>query len=396
MLANPRQRPQARAAAAAGALAVQVARRARAALLASRAAARRFFGAGPARYPSTQTYGSSQRSRGSSFSRAALPRASGSFLLKGVAGGLTSSACAIVHKASPQVKTIKQAGTPQIRVDQYAEEIQVASGFQASVSFSHLNTSELYDLSQLIQRPVILGSGAFTGVYGPQRFVVDSLDSELTMTNMSTAACEVTIWDVVPKRDIQNNNHITCLNKSSSDLEYVVNSDPESYWNAGLLMAENSPDGTTPSPKDIVGSSPYDSPLFKEYFKVVKQTRILLPQGASHRHLVKNAPNKLIDNALYGGGATTYGLGGATGITSYSMVQVRGLPVTDATPDQRGLPTTAPVKLACVQARRYKVTVVQQANSMFNYVDNLTTPVTTGVINIGSGQPEDVTFAPGS
>jgi len=65
MLANPRQRPQARAAAAAGALAVQVARRARAALLASRAAARRFFGAGPARYPSTQTYGSSQRSRGS-------------------------------------------------------------------------------------------------------------------------------------------------------------------------------------------------------------------------------------------------------------------------------------------------------------------------------------------
>lgn len=138
----------------------------------------------------------------------------------------------------------------------------------------------------------------------------------------------------------------------------------------------------TPGNWTVCGASPFDSQLFKDYFKVAKRTKVMLSQGASHRHFIHLKPNKVIlDSEVKTQTGGT--IGALAGLTMFTMVVVQGLPQTLG--DGSNQATISGGELAVVQQQRYKYTWSQDISVTGTYNDNLATPATTSLINIGSG-----------
>ena len=212
---------------------------------------------------------------------------------------------------------------------------------------------------------------------GVQRCVLESLQSEISMVNQTNATTELEIYDISLRRDLPLSNSLRLNNGNT----YTLIASPSSYWDKGTNAIANEADNTLPYPSDIIGSSPFDSPFFKDYFRVKKRTQVVLPQGAHHKHIVLLKPNHLMDEVESQTG-TMYGF---KGLTMYSLVVIKGTPSTDT--DAADAPTTTPTLLACVQSFRYKFTWVQDETYTGSYTTNLTTPVPQPtIINIGSGQ----------
>ena len=284
-----------------------------------------------------------------------------------VVGQMSSSNFKLGAKVTPQVKALKRVGAPNVKVTQYPYQMPVPFGFQEQFSFS------LYPMSDVRAMLNTLTSVST----GSKRMVLESAQSEVTMTNSSNASCEIEIYDLVLKHDLLVD---PAFNVNA--LVYPVAPNPEQYWSVGTLAAEGAAAGTTPSPSTFIGSSPFDSQLFKDYFKVKKRTKVMLPQGGTHRHNIQLKPSRLIDEFQVA--TSVAGVAGLQGLTQYTMITCKGVPISDVT---TALPTTASTLLDIIQSIRYKWTWVSDTTSTGYFVDSLTTPaaVNTAVLSLGSG-----------
>ena len=285
-----------------------------------------------------------------------------------VVGQMSKSYFGLGSKVSSQVKALKRVGAPNLKVMQYPAQLLVPFGFQNYFSYSLYNMS---DIRQMLNT-VAVGTNA-----GSKRIVLESVQSDITFTNSSNSSAEVEIYDLVLKHDLLINPSFTV-----NGLVYPASPDPTNYWSQGVLAAENSPSGTTPAPSTFIGSTPFDSLLWKDYFKLKKRTSVMLPQGGTHRHSVCMKPSRLIDEFQVA--TSIAGVQGLQGLTQYTMIVAKGVPISDTTTN---VPTTAVVLLDMIQSVRYKWTWVADTSSTGYFTDGLTTPASanTQVLSAGSG-----------
>lgn len=290
-----------------------------------------------------------------------------------VNGVLNQSTCVVKRRPTPQVLAMERIGMPNIKLGSLAQTFLVDPGLQYNLSISHMSQQQLASIRQLVPpQAAPLAS----------RYVLESWQSEMVFTNTTSASVEMEFYDICLKRDTFAGNYTT---NTTVPVTYPINiGSPSEYWRAGALMNANLADTTTQplTPSNFMGSSPFDSQLFRDYFKVLKRTRVLLTQGGSHRHFVIFHPNACIDDSLI----NNVNKPGLQGLSMWTLVVAKGLPQTLGT--GASVPpavTLSLAQLAVAISYRAKYTWVQDnSNSLFAGT-SLAQPTNTAVFNIGSG-----------
>ena len=294
-----------------------------------------------------------------------LPLVSRSIRIKHVAGQLSFSSASHIHKADLQVRTMERVGSVNNIVNQTAVKLQSLSGKQFQGSFAMFDCAQLRQINQYALAQT-----------RPTRCVIQGLNNEYTFTNFANAPLELDIYDIALKRDIYTDYAFDTTNGTYTPLPY-----PESYFGNGLA-AQN---GLTvySQPAQIVGASPTDSQLFKDWFIVKRKTTVLLPIGGGHRHMVSVKTNRIVDTMLAGNSGTIAGL---KDFTKYVMVNIKGLPVWDDTDGNPGV-TSSASQVGIVAVQRLKYTFVQDFSFNSALIQSLPLPNSTAthMWNPGNG-----------
>lgn len=279
-------------------------------------------------------------------------------------GGSTSfSQFALAKRADKRVSAMKKIGAPNFYLINASDQLQVPEGFQGSIEFPHISLEDLQSIAAKVP-----DEGA-PGIPAPKRYVLESCQAEFLITNSSLASMYVDIYDIVRKRDV---------GKSPTDKQ------PLAAWQSGLYWES----GGDTNAVLAVNSVPTDSEEFKQYFKVVQRKHIGLPQGASHRHMVRLRPNRLIDTSLLNSLA-----GDPAGLTCYTMIVAYGQPV--SVPKEGAVyadVTTASGAIDVVRSLRYKFTWIAEQSTRWTFVDGLVSLGTEKVVSQGAGMIVDNDF----
>jgi len=296
-------------------------------------------------------------------------------------GAVTASSAGAIcnRRANRQSLALKRVGAPNVIIDQSTNLITIAAGFQG-IAYDYINNVGYLNSIQ----SKLPANNALSGGSPPTRFMLESTTALYSMTNTTTASLEVEIFDIMSKRDVLS-QWTYSTNQKSSPVTFVLDGNPKDYWNIGALLGTNE-NVTPPQPSTILGSTPYDSQLFRDYWVVKRRTKVLLPMGASHKHTVSTRPNLMVDEALTASWAYVNSL---KGITCFTMFVAKGMPQTCGS-ESPVIVTTSNGELAIVKSYRTKYTWVSDTSNNLYYNDNLTSPASTQVVNIGSGQPEAV------
>lgn len=286
------------------------------------------------------------------------------------AGGLTQDVWSYGRRQLPaRIKAMKAVSAPDILTGNYAENLVVTAGVQNFRSYASLQPPQLKQILDLISNNSM------------NRAVVQTCQTELTFTNNTNAAVELEIMDVLFNRDIPSQG----FEFTNSAFTYPVPIPTiENLIEVGCKAAS----GTNPagsSVSEIVGASPFDSPLFKAYCRVAKRTHVILSSAGSHRHTQLVNLNKIAERAVQG---TTDTFKYLRGWTYATLVKVKG--VAGYAPEST--PTTATVTPCFVQmysSSRIKFSWVADNTQTVNYVNTLVDDI-PNVRNIGSGAYEPI------
>lgn len=278
--------------------------------------------------------------------RRAPRRAALSTRVKQSGAELSFSGAKHYHKADLQVRNLERMGAVNNIVNQLQYTLTAVEGTQVNYAFGMFDTDQL--------RQIMNYSGTSGAL--PKRMVVEGLTNEYTISNFTNAPVEVDIYDIVLKRDVYRSYDFT----TSADT-YLPAPNPQSYWNQGL----NSQAGvlTTATGSSIIGTSPTDSQLFKDWFKIVKRTTIMLPQAGAHRHIVSIKTNRLVDTMLLGNPESVSAL---KEYTKFMMVNVKGLPVWHTTPTAETTIGSTQVGIVAVQRIKYTWVADYSFNTLLN------------------------------
>lgn len=279
-------------------------------------------------------------------------------------------------RASPQVaKAIRMTGAPNIHLNQVAETFQALVQYQALFSLPHLPVTELLAIRGHVS--------SSTGPPNAIRFVVESYQSETLYTNTSTAPLEMELYDLVLKKDLPQ-TWVYTLGSNT----WPIPPKPESYWYNGSLIQSNKPTGTVihDSPANQLGSSPFDSQLFTEFFEVRKRTIVTMSMGATHRHIVFMKPNYLVKDAEIQNNVLCNGV---AGLTAFTMIRFNGFP-TGSLDDANT--ATSGAQLSWVQSTRVKYTFATDVSQNMYQSNPVALTAPADIVNIGSGLVETQSF----
>lgn len=270
-----------------------------------------------------------------------------------------------------RVRAMKAVGAPNIWQANYSQATQVNAGRQLFTSFPTLQAEQLSDIV----------TNHLPSNTGPNRVVIQSAQTEVTFTNVTNAAAEVEIYDIMFKRDLS-------LDSSVNIGGYLYNFvNIEQMIKAGIQAgAHINPLATppVPEPDTYIGASAFDSQIFKDYCRVVRKSHVMLASGASHRHQQLVGVNKLIDQTIAGNNDLIY----TKGFTYATLLLIRGVGAFNPAVEPAGESTTNPLFLNVVTSVRIKYTYVQDVTSTLHYDDALPLGDAVNVRNIGSGAYE--------
>lgn len=198
------------------------------------------------------------------------------------------------------------------------------------------------------------------------KIYLKTLVAEHLLTNQTNDVVHLTMYDVVARRDQYNGS------------SYIT---PTGAWTQGDIDASQS------SAYQIVGSTPFQTPGFTEYWKIVKITELDLHSGGHHRHKVFVSPKKLISNEVI----NQIGSNGVIkDLTCFTMVVCHGFP-----DNSTGTSTvsTAPGKVDMVTKKQYEWQPFGSQRTMISVSDNLPVNATDAIINDLTGASTTVTTA---
>lgn len=184
----------------------------------------------------------------------------------------------------------------------------------------------------------------------------------ISITNQDKGNCHVTIYDLMCRRDLVSGNTL----------------DPNSTWSLGLTDTNGS-SATTKSITNL-GVTPFQSPLFCQYYKVMKVSKFVLGQGTSHVHHYKWSHNRVME-LEYLSTQSQYAK------TSHEvLIVVNGLPYNDST--TKTLVATGSCAIDIVHQKTVTYRAISQNPSYYQYSNNQGTITIENVMDKGSGEAE--------
>jgi len=200
------------------------------------------------------------------------------------------------------------------------------------------------------------------------RFLLEHMHGTLMLSSASVFSTTVTLYDVIARRDLPTS----------------AIGDPVNAWSTGLTE-----EGA--GSYQTIGSTPFESELFNQFYKVVQTTEVDIPSGGVHRHVVDFRPYAVIHqdvvNQQYGGALNAGG--GIRGITCFTLVKYHGSPAHDSTTNTAV--TISPASLDAVQSFDIQFRGLLQANVSWQRKNNLATSFAVGaqIVNDLVGQVQD-------
>jgi hypothetical protein len=247
-----------------------------------------------------------------------------------------------------QVSTVYKTLSKNYLVLNGAGRKTAAVGLQSG--FDDLHMFDCTDMAAIAAR---ISSNA------TQRFIILSCSAELLFTNAELSNCRYTIYDIIARRDLNS----------------TTNTDPGTAW-ANSYADEQASNSNW----SLVGTTPFSSDLFTQFFKVLKMTHGVLGQGQTHCHRINFHPKRIVDLETIS--HTTNGL---KGISCYVMVVFHGEPMNDVTTKTQV--STGACALDMVYRKSYKYTWMSDSSTNYSVTNALPSAFTVAanIVDIGSG-----------
>lgn len=291
-------------------------------------------------------------------------------LIQSMAGMVTNSLWSYKGpRLSPRVRAMKMVGSPNIQHKNFATTLSSVAGLQVYASYGTLIGIDLTALQQAVPHNE------------PNRLVVESSQTEITLTNSNNCAAEIELYDVMFKRDVSVDQ---TLNTNSGTYTFTT---IDQMWEQGAKASAGEPPGGTDVSR-YIGASPFDSQPFKTFCRVVKRTHVMLASGASHRHQSQIGINKLIDASLASDLTKAY----VKGFSYATLIVARGVAAYAPADPPVGGSTVNSVFINVATATRIKYTYVQDVTQNVHYNNYPLSTSTVNVRNIGSGAYEPASF----
>jgi len=279
-------------------------------------------------------------------------------------GVLSTSAWLSSSRPSKSLSLMERVGTRNIYTSNGSGQITNSSGYWGISNIKHLEKHDFQAILQEIPYEAQASGGGINSA--PRRFVLESYLSDLAFSNFSTATVELELYDVVCRKDLPLLNDFTIGGLGT----YNVGAYPADYIVQGLAAAQGT---LTPALQSamLIGSSPFDSPWFNEYFKVVKRTIVQLSAGAGHRHQVSLKPNRLLKEEALTYTATGDDAAGGmvcdAGFQCFTLVMLRPYPAMDSTTGHVGLVSTPKTSVGYTQQVRIAYTRIANTSAKLTY-----------------------------
>lgn len=171
------------------------------------------------------------------------------------------------------------------------------------------------------------------GTVQSQPFIINKYEAFIELTNTTNIMIEVRMYDYVCRNDLYTAATPSILQQWQDGLYYEA---------AGAVRVNTS----------HVDSTPYDSQLFTQYFKIVKVTKVTLYPGATHVHTHRHNVHRNFYPLRF---VRTQGF--IEGLSSGTIFSAVGQPV-EATTGSAGAVTTGIVDLNVLV--RYKAELAQK------------------------------------
>jgi hypothetical protein len=136
------------------------------------------------------------------------------------------------------------------------------------------------------------------------RVLYQKASGDVTLNNIYLSNCYVIIYDIIARRDSSSNAIST----------------PLASWVQGDV------DESVTGYELFLGSTPWQSEAFNQFWQVKQVTNVVLGAGATHVHKVRLTENKIISAAR-----AQYNNGMLEGCTYWTMVEFHGSPANDVT-----------------------------------------------------------------
>lgn len=296
-------------------------------------------------------------------------------------GGLSLTRFVASHRPSAVARHIKKVGQPNYINLTYPWFMGSDGGGQVNSSF-YLNCrndlQSIWASIQSLNREFNTTTGvpfieSATGVRpnASFRYVLETAVSILNLANTSGTPINVELYDVVAKRDTG----------TFSDLSGNVGGgsqtlDPSVAWATGSENQGNMATGfpltwdtkaSSVNPSNL-GATPYQSKMFKDFFKVVRKTNVSLPIGGQHRHCVDLKPNFVVDNDILSQNNVYKGM------SYFTLIVASGIPVVKCgLGDDTSDVTTSAVSLSVIQNVKYKWSWCEDSRVNIYYANAINT-----------------------
>lgn len=203
------------------------------------------------------------------------------------------------------------------------------------------------------------------------KLYLKSCNSEMMITNQTNDVVNITLYDVVARRDLTGN--------SANEALYIT---PDLAWQQGCIDAGAS------SVYSTVGSTPFQTPGFTEFFKIRKITHVDLHSGGHHRHRQIYDSRCMFSNEIVTELASSGGVLG--GRSAFTLVVAHGFPV-----NSTGTSTvsTASGKIVWAQKLQYEYMPFTTQRTIITQTDNLPVLATESFINDLTGVAATITKA---
>ena len=184
----------------------------------------------------------------------------------------------------------------------------------------------------------------------------------------------IDIYDIVARRDQPSGT-------DNSSPAYP----PVSAWSLGTLDS-----GGNVFDYQTAGSKPFQSPLFTTLYKVERITNVCIPTGAFHEHKITHRPNKMWEaGPLQASQLWVY-----NGLTRFTMVIVKGVPVAEKGDGLLAHATLSTTQLSFVSTTNYVFKFMANNTPFVNNNTNLDSrDVVESFISDVTGQLENTTVA---
>lgn len=191
---------------------------------------------------------------------------------------------------------------------------------------------------------------------------IQKWSGEIRITNQDKGNCEVTIYDVVPRRSMQGTGTVS----------------PTAAWSQGLTDTNGT--STTTKATSNLGVTPYESPEFCTQYKIVKTTRVIMGQGTSHVHKFAFSLNKVFTKDE----KTSYGQ--YRNFSHFFLFKVNGMPYNDAT--TKTLVASGSCAIDIVKIARLTYRGINDQAAYYQYTNGQDTITTESIMDVGEGEAE--------